>query len=164
MKYYFYVLGQFMSKGRKKKVQQLGGFMLWQSWCCSKQDWRGWGRDFRGWFIAICHNGVCAQSWNLRLHSALIKPVGVRPHYSVVTCQKISHVPQWDCTILFLSIIRSCFFFESPFLMFMTLKCSDVRFLGGTCWHRSFYQPEHIKLIRSEALLLRPQICILNVQ
>lgn len=94
--------GQFMSE-EKKGAASSGGLMPWQSCCCEKQDWRGWDRDLRGWFIAICHNGICAQSWNLSLGSALIKPVGVKPYYSAVTCQKTSHVPQWDYIVLYLA-------------------------------------------------------------
>lgn len=84
----------------EERCSRPGGLMPWQSCCGEKQDWRGWDRDLRGWFIAICHNGICAQSWNLSPGSALIKPVGVKPYYSPVKCQKTSHVPQGDYTAL----------------------------------------------------------------
>lgn len=97
----FFFFSQFMSE-EKERCSSSGGLMPWQPRCCEKQDWRGWDRDLRGWFIAICHNGICAQSWNLSLGSALIKPVGVKPYYSAVKCQKTSRVLRRDYVVLYL--------------------------------------------------------------
>lgn len=115
--------------------------MPWQSCCCEKQDWRGWDRDLRGWIIAICHNGICSWSWNLGLGSALMKPVGVKPYYSAVKCQKTSHVPQHH-SLPGLPLKRSCTFILYSYLCcFMMCKCStDVDFLCDTFWHNNnFY-------------------------
>lgn len=93
---------QFVSED-KKGVAARVGWCLGSCCCCNKQD-RGWGwdRDLRGWFTAVWHNGICAQSWNLNLGSALIKPFGIKPYYSAVKCQKTSRLPQWDYVVLYL--------------------------------------------------------------
>lgn len=79
----------------EERCSSLGGLMPWQLCCCKKNKaWEGvWDRDLRGWFTAVWHNGICAQSWNHSLGSALIKPIGFKPYYSAVKCQKTSHLP-----------------------------------------------------------------------
>lgn len=84
---------QFVSGWKKGAAARVG-------WCLGsrvveeKQDWGEWDGNLWGWFIAICHGGKSAQSWDLRPGSALIKPVGSKPYYSAVKCQKTSCVPR----------------------------------------------------------------------
>lgn len=96
----------------EERCSSSGGQMPWQLCCCKKKKKQdlggGWDRDLRGWFTAVWHNSVCAQSWNLSLGSALIKPVGIKPYYSAVKCQKTSHLPQWDYVVLYLLFFLWC--------------------------------------------------------